>query len=122
MTQPNEDIRRDEEPTFEEPWQARAFAIAVSLTDRGDGDLPWGDFQTRLVEEIEADDRTGTSEEIYYEQWLSALERLLVEHGIIESGDLTARAMEFDRGERDASEFVIGDRDHAHDHDHDHPH
>lgn len=118
---PNDtDIRRPEEPTFEAPWQARAFAIAVALTDRGNGDWPWEDFQTRLIEEIDADDRTTASETIYYDQWLRALERLLVEEGVIDAGELRDRAAAFDAGERDASEFVIGDHNHAHDHDHHH--
>ncbi len=115
--------RREDEPAFDAPWQARAFAIAVSLTDRGDGTLPWDDFQGRLVEEIERDgDAVDPTEDVYYEQWLRALERLLVEEGLIESGELDERVAAFEAGERDASEFVIGEHGHGHAHDHDHDH
>lgn len=115
----DEDIRRDGEPAFEEPWQARAFAVAISLTERGDGDRPWEDFQRRLVEEIEADGDIEASEEVYYEQWLRALERLLVEEGLVDVEDLAERVVAFETGERDASEFVMGE--HGHDHDREHP-
>ena len=118
-----EDVRRDDEPAFEEPWQARAFAVAVQLTERGEGDLPWEDFQGRLVEEIEADgDDVDATEDVYYEQWLRALERLLVEEGFLDEGELAERAREFEAGERDAAEFVIGEHGHSHDHGHSHNH
>ena len=124
-----EDVRRDDEPAFEEPWQARAFAVAVQLTERGEGDLPWEDFQARLVEEIEADgdevedaDAAEATEDVYYEQWLRALERLLVEEGFLSEDELTERAREFESGERDAAVFVIGEPGHGHGHSHDHVH
>ena len=124
-----EDVRRDDEPAFEEPWQARAFALTVQLTERGEGDLPWETFQERLVEEIEADDEDvdGTdpveaTEDVYYEQWLRALERLLVEEGFVDEDELAERALEFEAGDRDAAEFVIGEHGHDHSHDHSHSH
>ena len=118
-----EDPRRDDEPAFEAPWQARAFAIALSLTDRGEGDLPWDDFQARLVEEIERDGESiEASEDVYYEQWLRALERLLVDDGLVDPGELDERIEAFETGERDASEFVIGEHGHTHEHEHDHHH
>ena len=118
-----DDPRRAAEPVFDAPWQARAFAIALSLTDRGEGDLPWETFQGRLVEEIEKGaDGAAETEPVYYEQWLRALERLLVEEGLVDPGELEARVEAFETGERDASEFVIGEHGHGHDHDHDHDH
>lgn len=121
----DEDLRRADEPTFEAPWQARAFALAVSLTDRGSDDgVPWETFQRRLVAEIEAetDARSDDVEAVYYEQWLRALERMLVEEGLVDPGELDERAVEFETGERDASEFVVGDHGHTHDHGHGHTH
>lgn len=115
--------RRRDEPAFEAPWQARAFAVAVQLTERGDGDLPWESFQSRLVEEIEADGAdVEATEDVYYEQWLRALEGLLVDEGIIPTDELEERVREFHRGDRDASEFVLGEHGHDHDHDHGHGH
>ncbi|MFB6299488.1 MAG: nitrile hydratase accessory protein [Halobacteriales archaeon] len=120
-------VRPDMEdaPTFHAPWQARAFAIAVALTD-DDADMEWQDFQGRLVEMVqsEAVDDSENPEEVYYRQWLRALERLLVEEGILTEAEFRTRTVEFAAGDRDASEFVEGDRghDHAHDHDHSHHH
>ncbi|AEN05042.1 nitrile hydratase accessory protein [Halolamina sp.] len=133
---------------FSEPWQARAFALAVSVTDEdedGDGVGEWTEFQARLVAEIEAADSPADlasrdeppeldgDEGAYYEQWLAALEDLLVTAGI-DADALRERALEFERGDRDAHEFVEGDpHEHAddlpdghadgcHGHAHDHSH
>ena len=108
--------REDEDgPTFEEPWQARAFGIAVALYDDGAG-FEWPAFQERLIEEVQREDPSATDAEalegVYYEQWLAALERLLVEDGVIDPGELEGRAAEFAAGERTAEEFVGGEREH----------
>ena len=102
-------------PTFEEPWQARAFGVAVALYDDGAG-FEWSAFQERLIEEVQGEDPAATDAEalegVYYEQWLAALERLLVEDGVLDPGELEGRATEFAAGERTAEEFVAGEREH----------
>jgi nitrile hydratase accessory protein len=102
-------------PTFDEPWQARAFGIAVALYDDGAG-FEWSAFQERLIEEVQADDPevddAAALEGVYYEQWLAALERLLVEDGVIDPGELEDRAASFAAGDRTAEEFVAGERGH----------
>lgn len=104
----------EDAPTFDAPWQARAFALAVALTDEhDDATLTWQEFQSRLVAEVEADREAGDPDEVYYRQWLAALERALVERGILDPGDLAARVEAFEAGDRDAHEFVAGDP-HAH--------
>ncbi|MEF8790419.1 MAG: nitrile hydratase accessory protein [Haloarculaceae archaeon] len=108
--------REDEDgPTFDEPWQARAFGIAVALYDDGDG-FEWSSFQGRLIEEVRREDPEATDAEalegVYYEQWLAALERLLVEDGVIDPGELEDRAASFAAGDRTAEEFVAGEREH----------
>ena len=104
----------DDAPTFEAPWQARAFALAVALTDEREVDAPsWDEFQSRLVEEVDADREEGDPETVYYRQWLAALERLLVDRNVLEPGELLARIDAFEGGDRDAHEFVEGDP-HAH--------
>jgi nitrile hydratase accessory protein len=111
----------DGDPTFEAPWQARAFATVVTLHRRGH--FEWNEFQARLVETVQAADDDveasldETSEHDYYEHWLAAAESLLRDEGLLDGAELDARTDEFERGERDASEFVVG-VDHAHDHDH----
>ena len=114
----------DDPPTFHAPWQARAFAVAVALSEGGT--YEWSRFQERLVEELERDEETTVdaeaAEDRYYRGWLAALERLLVEDGVLEAGALSERTRAFADGGRDASEWVEGDHDHTHGHDHDHDH
>jgi len=111
----------DGDATFAEPWQARAFALAVAVTDEnGDGVGEWSEFQDRLVAEIEAADSPAElasreeppeldgDESEYYGRWLAALEDLLLSSAV-DAEDLRERALEFERGERDAHEFVDGD-------------
>lgn len=104
----------DDAPTFEAPWQARAFALAVALTDEREAEtLTWEEFQSRLVAEVDADHEDGDPETVYYRQWLAALERLLVERDVLDPGELAARIDAFEAGDRNAHEFVEGDP-HAH--------
>jgi nitrile hydratase accessory protein len=57
------------ERPFDEPWQARAFALAVVAVDRLG--LPWDAFRTRLKAAIAA-----APDRPYWESWLAALESL----------------------------------------------
>jgi nitrile hydratase accessory protein len=77
-------------PVFDEPWQAQAFALVLALHDRGL--FAWQAWTEVLAEELQAHagDDDGTR---YYEHWLSALERLLTERGVVAAGSLTARAL-----------------------------
>jgi nitrile hydratase accessory protein len=103
--------------TFNAPWQARAFALAVSLSE--DHTYDWEEFQERLVEEIGRDEADGADlESTYYRNWLAALERLLIEDDVLEVGELTQRTEEFAAGERDASEWVEDGHSHNHPHNH----
>jgi hypothetical protein len=45
--------RDNGELVFEAPWQARALAIAVALTEKRG--LPWDAFRRRLMDEIAKD-------------------------------------------------------------------
>ena len=73
--------RRNGELTFEAPWQGRAFAMALTVMERLG--LPWAEFQRRLIVEIAA--RPDTA---YWECWLEALERLVIERGVVSREDL----------------------------------
>jgi len=69
------------ERPFDEPWQARAFALAVVTVEQLG--LPWDAFRDRLKAAVAADpDRP------YWESWLTALEDLSVfdgKHGCLPS-------------------------------------
>ena len=69
-------------PTFNEPWEAQAFALTLALHRRGV--FTWEEWATTLGQEIKAaqargDPDTGTT---YYRHWLAAIERLVREKGI----------------------------------------
>ena len=68
--------------TFAEPWEAQAFALAVSLQDRG------------VVTSTEWADALGAQiarapDEPYYRQWLAALEHLVAQKGLTDTATLS---------------------------------
>ena len=77
--------RSNGELVFEEPWQARAFGVAVGLVE--EQGLDWEEFRRRLIDEIgawEHEHGTGSGDAYsYYERWLAALERLVLERGLV---------------------------------------
>lgn len=75
--------RRNGEPVFNDPWESRVFGAAVALCERGL--FEWDEFRDRLIAEIASPDtRRSASVQLpsYYECFLSALERLLIDKGI----------------------------------------
>src|SRR5262245_48654897 len=71
-------LPRDEGgPAFAEPWQAQAFAMAVSLSQQGY--FTWKEWATTLADELKAAADRGEPDDgsRYYEHWLAALERLV---------------------------------------------
>ena len=77
--------RSNGELVFEEPWESRAFGVAVALHDAGV--LDFEAFRARLIEEIggwEAEHPASAGGYRYYERWLEALERVLEEQGLVD--------------------------------------
>jgi nitrile hydratase accessory protein len=72
---------------FDQPWESRAFGIAVALHERGV--LDFEEFRAALIDEIQG---AGPGSGSYYEQWQSALERVLAEGGVVSRSELAARA------------------------------
>ncbi|MDQ1077661.1 nitrile hydratase accessory protein [Pseudoroseomonas cervicalis] len=72
-----------EEPVFEAPWQAQAFAMTLALHQAGC--FAWGEWAETLGAEIA---RGGKP---YYEHWLDALERIVAVKGIASEAVLAAR-------------------------------
>ena len=81
--------RANGELVFAQPWQARAFGIAVALNESGA--YPWRDFHASLAREIAAQG-SGEAADQYYARWLTALETLLTERGILSHAEIAARA------------------------------
>ena len=106
-----------DELVFDAPWQARAFGLVVTLYRQGV--FEWSEFQSYLIKEVQADDVKGAGEDlesVYYRQWITAFERLLADKELFQPEEIEHRAAEFAAGERDASEFVIGESGHNHSH------
>jgi len=85
-------LPRDESgPVFAEPWQAMAFALAVQLSAAGH--FTWKEWAAALAAEITAAEQRGLPDDgsRYYQHWLSALERLVVEKGLSDRLTLLAR-------------------------------
>ena len=103
-------VRGDDEGrlTFDAPWQARAFGLALALRDRGA--LDWDAFQAAFIDRIQSVDEARLQadvEAVYYECWLETLEDALVEAGLVEPSRVDRRAREFTEGVRDSGEFVV---------------
>ena len=80
--------RDDDGPVFRAPWEAQVFAIAVKLHEAGH--FTWKDWAARLAAEIASagDDDDGSD---YYRHWLSALEKIAAEKGLVTERDLAER-------------------------------
>jgi hypothetical protein len=65
--------RSNGELTFDEPWQARALAMAIAVVEHFD--LEWDDFRAHLIAAIDDDpDRP------YWDSWAIALDAFVAEH------------------------------------------
>lgn len=85
-------IPRDNDgPVFAEPWQAQAFAMAVKLSQQGY--FTWKEWAAALASELQAAADCGERDDgsRYYEHWLAALERLVVEKGLSDRAALAER-------------------------------
>jgi nitrile hydratase accessory protein len=81
--------RRNGEPVFNEPWESRVFGVAVALCERGL--YEWDEFRERLIADISAADQRGDAS-TYYERFLAALERLMLDKGICLREEIDRRA------------------------------
>ncbi len=82
-------IPRDADgPVFREPWEAQAFALAVSLHDRGL--FTWSEWAATLGGEIKKAQAAGDPDtgETYYRHWLAALERIVATKGVADATTL----------------------------------
>ncbi|GEL26641.1 hypothetical protein PSU4_55950 [Pseudonocardia sulfidoxydans NBRC 16205] len=86
--------RADGELVFAEPWESRAFAMAVSLHDAGL--FAWPQFQAALIARIAAwqDQHPEGECYSYYTQWLGALEDVLAGDGTVFTDEVVQRAAE----------------------------
>jgi nitrile hydratase accessory protein len=71
----------DGEPVFAEPWEGRAYGLALDLVEqRG---LEWSEFRDRLIVAIGEEPARP-----YYESWVVALERLASDQQLVTDHEL----------------------------------
>lgn len=96
--------RDNGELVFAEPWESRAFGMAVSLHDTGA--FTWETFQAALITRITA--AQDGPDFHYYRCWLDALQDVLASTGAVTEQEVAARAAH------------LSTRPAGHDHDHGH--
>ena len=105
--------RDDDGPVFAEPWQAHAFAVVVELTESGQITREeWADRLGSVFKEAEERGEYDTGER-YYEHWLTALERLIVEKDIAGWEDLSNEGESIRENDHHRREHQLHD-EHSH--------
>jgi nitrile hydratase accessory protein len=83
--------RLDGKLHFAQDWERLAFGVALALSRSGHFD--WEDFRQQLIAAIgeweTAHDLNDSSWD-YYERWLTALERLIIEKHLVKPEELAA--------------------------------
>ena len=83
--------RANGELVFGEPWESRAFAMAVTSCEAGC--FTWRQFQSALIARIAGwEAAQDQAEWSYYQQWLGALQDVLGGCGVVAAHEVTARA------------------------------
>jgi len=84
-------------PTFNEPWEAQAFALTLALHRRGV--FTWSEWAQTLGSEIKAAQARGDPDTggTYYLHWLSAIERIVREKGLTDARTLARYRDAWDR-------------------------
>ena len=75
---------------FDQPWELRAFAVAVAAYHAGQ--YEWSEFQLSLSDSIRRwENGDGREPWSYYEHWLEALETVLAGNGVLADASLDER-------------------------------
>ena len=87
----------DAGPVFREPWEAHAFAMALTLHQRGL--FSWSEWAEALAAQIAAAQAAGDPDhgDTYYRHWLEALEKLVAAKGASSRAELTRYQRAWDR-------------------------
>lgn len=114
--------RSNGELVFAEPWQSRAFGMAMSLTEAGA--FTWDEFRERLIHQISSWESNAVPGECYsyYDCWVAALEQVVVDKELVGPGALSERGVELVSRPAGYDHGHDHDHDHGHDHGHDHDH
>ncbi len=77
-----------EEPVFRAPWEAHAFALAVSLHEQGL--FTWPEWAAALGAQFARAQASGDADlgDTYYAHWLAALESIVAAKGASNAAEL----------------------------------
>ncbi len=69
------------EKPFDEPWQAKAFALALHLNEQGL--FTWPEWTQRFVETVRQNPPSPDQSEnaVYWRNWILTLEHMIAERG-----------------------------------------
>lgn len=84
--------RNNGELKFARDWEGLAFGMALALAKKGH--YEWEDFRQELITSIaewEAEHSLEDKSWDYYQRWLLALERMVIESELIDEGELERR-------------------------------
>ena len=84
--------RQDGHLHFARDWEKLAFGVAIALSKQGH--FEWEAFRQTLIETIDEWETTHSLDDPewdYYQCWLTALEKVAVESGVIAAGELEAQ-------------------------------
>ena len=75
--------------SFSEPWAGRLFGMTIALSEAGVFSLQ--EFQAAMIETVGSFEKSNCieDEEVYYTQWLEALQSVLRVKGLIASDRLS---------------------------------
>lgn len=82
----------DADIRFAEPWEARAFAMVVQMSQAGH--FTWGEWVECFSREVAAateQECRGAAPPGYYQQWLRAAEKLMIAKGVLTPDQLRAK-------------------------------
>ena len=91
-------LPRDKDgPVFNQPWEAKAFALAVRLSEAGC--FTWPEWVRIFSREIKAAQERGDPDlgDTYYQHWLNALERVCATKGLVGREDMHRRKADWRR-------------------------
>ncbi|MEP0914390.1 nitrile hydratase accessory protein [Leptolyngbya sp. GB1-A1] len=80
------------EIVFQAPWQAHAFALVNQLAAANY--CTWSEWTDYLVSEISSVEPKPSGTKAYYEQWVDACEKLLIEKQLLEPEAIQRRIAE----------------------------
>lgn len=78
-------------PVFSQPWEAKAFALAIRLSEAGF--FTWPEWVGALSREIATAQERGDPDlgDTYYQHWLKALESICAAKGLVGWDDMQRR-------------------------------